>query len=135
MDRLHRAYRRAESQLISVLENRKGEVKVSIQTSEACLPPYWEVMGFDPKLSHTKDFKICSPIYSAKHVVLGGKMKTVWFGVRIMFLRDMTGLHAGCCFYESTDKDPKSKTGTVNRKIFMPYFFRGFCDQPNFAQF
>jgi hypothetical protein len=28
MDRLHRAYRRAESQLISTLESRKGEVKV-----------------------------------------------------------------------------------------------------------
>ena len=27
MDRLHRAYRRAESQLISTLENLKGEVK------------------------------------------------------------------------------------------------------------
>jgi hypothetical protein len=27
MDRLHRAYRRAESQLISVLERRKGEVQ------------------------------------------------------------------------------------------------------------
>ena len=31
MDRLHRAYRRAESQLISVLESRKGEVKVMIK--------------------------------------------------------------------------------------------------------
>ena len=28
MDKLHRAYRRAESQLISTLESRKGEVKV-----------------------------------------------------------------------------------------------------------
>lgn len=28
MDRLHQAFRRSESQLISVLERRKGEVKV-----------------------------------------------------------------------------------------------------------
>ena len=28
MDRLHQSFRRAESQLISILENRKGEVKV-----------------------------------------------------------------------------------------------------------
>lgn len=31
MDRLHQSFRRAESQLVSVLERRKGEVKVVTQ--------------------------------------------------------------------------------------------------------
>ena len=35
MDRLHQSFRRAESQLISILEHRKGEVKVFVYVPES----------------------------------------------------------------------------------------------------
>ena len=57
--------------------------------------------GFEPQSDQTKDYKIGTYCFSAKHAAwLGERAKTGWFGIRIMFPGEATCQYADCCFSE-----------------------------------
>ena len=58
MERLHRGFRKAESQLIAALEDRKGEVKVS-----ACLFLLHELKDFFAFSFFFSDFGVMGGIF------------------------------------------------------------------------
>ena len=55
---------------------------------------------FDTRSGQTKDYKIGSCCFSAKHALLRRREKTGWLGIRIMCQIGTTCLPADRCFSE-----------------------------------